>query len=197
VSPSLIVPLDDESDDDPTLDLGGLFGNDSPIEIELGFGKGRFLLDAAQRRPERNFVGVEVAAKYLRLTHDRARRRGLLNLRFVHGDAREFIEFFVPGESVRALHVYFPDPWPKARHHKRRLLEAEFFEEALRVLEPEGRLWIATDHDDYYEAIVEALEPSSDRFGLVEPAWDGVTTNYEDKFVRLGSSIHRRVLQKL
>ncbi|MDA0334774.1 MAG: tRNA (guanosine(46)-N7)-methyltransferase TrmB [bacterium] len=196
MSPSLLITLDDESDRDPTLDLAALFGNDHPIEIELGFGKGRYLLDAAQRRSDHNFVGVEVAGKYLRLTLDRARRRGVSNIRFVHGDAREFVEFFVPGESIRALHVYFADPWPKTKHHKRRLLEAEFFEEALRILEPAGRMWIATDHDEYYEAILEALKPSADGFNLVEAIWDGVTTNYEDKFVRRGSAIHRRVLQK-
>jgi len=196
VSQSLLVTLDDESDGDPTLDLQALFANDHPIEIELGFGKGRFLLDAAERRGDHNFIGVEVAGKYLRLTLDRARRRKLSNLRFIHGDAREFVEFFVPTAAVRALHVYFPDPWPKARHHKRRLLEAEFFDEAWRILEPAGRLWIATDHDDYYEAILEALEPSAEHFDLVEAEWSGVTTNYEDKFLRRGSTIHRRVLEK-
>lgn len=193
---SLLVTLDDESDGDPILDLAALFANDHPIEIELGFGKGRFLLDAAERRGDHNFIGVEVAGKYLRLTVDRARRRGLSNLRFVHGDAREFVEFFVPAESVRALHVYFPDPWPKTKHHKRRLLEAEFFDEAWRILEPAGRLWIATDHDDYYEAILEELAPSAERFQLVDAIWSGATTNYEDKFVRRGSTIHRRVIEK-
>lgn len=196
-TPSLLISLDDESVEDTFLDLPGLFGDDHPIELELGFGKGRFLLDAAQRRPGHNFIGVEMAGKYLRLAHDRAVRRQLPNVRFVHGDAREFVDFFVPAESVRELHVYFPDPWPKKKHHKRRLLDAEFFEEALRILEPEGRLWIATDHDDYYEAIREALDPfEAERFDLVDAEWEGVSTNYEDKFVRQGSSIHRRVLRR-
>lgn len=197
MSLSLLIPLDDDSLSDPVLDLGALFGNDHPVEMELGFGKGRFLLDAAQRRPGHNFVGVEVAAKYLRLAHDRACRRALPNLRFVHGDAREFVEFFVPASSVCALHVYFPDPWPKSKHHKRRLLDPSFLIEVLRVLSAGGRLWIATDHDDYYEVILEALETVADDFELIADAvWDGATTNYEDKFVRRGSSIHRRVLEK-
>lgn len=197
MSPSLLISLDDDSDYDPVLELGSLFDDDHPIEIELGFGKGRFLLDAAQRRPNHNFIGVEVAGKYLRLAQDRALRRALPNVRFFHGDAREFVEFFVPEGTVRALHVYFPDPWPKSRHHKRRLLDETFFEEALRVLEPGGRLWIATDHDDYYEVILEALEIIADRVELIDTAtWDGATTNYEDKFVSQGSSIHRRVLEK-
>ena len=196
VADSLLIRLDEESDAEPTLDLLSTFGNSQSLEVELGFGKGRFLLDAAERRPEHNFIGVEVAGKYLRLAHDRACRKNLPNLRFVHGDAREFIEFFLSAESVLALHVYFPDPWPKKKHHKRRLLKGDFFTEVLRVLEPQGRLWIATDHDEYFEAILEQLAPFDDRFEQVEAAWDGATTNYEDKFVNKGSDIHRRILQK-
>ncbi len=196
VSPSLLLSLDDDSDEDPILDVAAIFANHHPVEVELGFGKGRFLLDAAQRRPEHNFIGVEVAGKYLRLAHDRALKRGLTNLRFIHGDAREFVEFFLPAGAVHALHVYFPDPWPKKKHHKRRLLDEGFFEEALRILEVSGRLWIATDHDDYFEAILEGLEAAVERFSLVEAVWDGATTNYEDKFVSVGSTIHRRVLEK-
>ena len=196
VRPSLLLSLNDDSDEDPILDVPAIFTNHHPVEVELGFGKGRFLLDAAQRRPEHNFIGVEVAGKYLRLAHDRALKRGLTNLRFFHGDAREFVEFFLPAGAVHALHVYFPDPWPKKKHHKRRLLDEVFFEEALRVLEVSGRLWIATDHDDYFEAILEGLEAAVECFTLVEAAWDGTTTNYEDKFVSLGSTIHRRVLEK-
>jgi tRNA (guanine-N7-)-methyltransferase len=196
VTDSLLIRLDEESDDEPTLDLSSIFGNNHLVEVELGFGKGRFLLDSSERRPQHNFLGVEVAGKYLRLAHDRACRRNLPNVRFVHGDAREFIEFFLPTESVLALHVYFPDPWPKKKHHKRRLLEGDFFTEALRVLATKGRLWIATDHNEYFESIVEELAPFDDRFEQVEAAWDGATTNYEDKFVSRGSVIHRRVLQK-
>ena len=196
VRPSLLLSLNDDSDEDPILDVAAIFANHHPVEVELGFGKGRFLLDAAQRRPEHNFIGVEVAGKYLRLAHDRALKRGLTNLRFIHGDAREFVEFFLPAGAVHALHVYFPDPWPKKKHHKRRLLDEGFFEEALRILEVSGRLWIATDHDDYFEAILEGLEAAVERFSLVEAVWDGATTNYEDKFVSVGSTIHRRVLEK-
>ena len=195
--PSLLIRLDDDSDADPILNLSAIFANGHPVELELGFGKGRFLLDAARRRPEHNFIGVETAGKYLRLAHDRARKRGLANIRFIHGDAREFVEFFVSAAAVHALHIYFPDPWPKKKHHKRRLLDEGFFGETLRVLEPSGRLWITTDHDDYFEAILEGLEPFADRFDPVEAIWDGVTTNYEDKFVSMGSTIHRRVLEKL
>lgn len=192
----LLISLDEESESDPVLDLPSLFGNDHPVEVELGIGKGRFLLDAAARHPESNYLGVEWAAKYLRLAVERARRRGLENLRFAHGDAREFVEFFMASASVRAIHVYFPDPWPKKRHHKRRLLDEAFLAEAARVLEPGGRLWIATDHDDYFQSILQALCSWRDHLRVVATPWEGARTNYEDKFLQGGRPIHRRVLQR-
>lgn len=192
----LILPLDEESVDDPVLDLSRLFGNDRPVEVELGFGKGRFLLDAAARHPEVNYLGVEWAGKYLRLTLERARRRGLSNLRFVHGDAREFVEFFLPSASVRALHIYFPDPWPKKKHHKRRLLSGSFLAEAARILEPGGRLWLATDHDGYHDAIQEDLLSCHGQLRPVDAPWEGARTNYENKFLQGGRPIHRQVLQR-
>ena len=193
---SLLLGLDEETDQDPVLDLESRFGNSHPVELELGIGKGRFLLDAALQHPEVNYIGVEQAVKYLRLAHARALRRGCINLRFVHGDAREFVEFFLAGASVRAIHIYFPDPWPKKRHHKRRLLDDAFLAEAERVLTPGGRLWLATDHDGYFESILEVLERFRDLLVPVEAEWEGVSTNYEDKFVGQGKPIHRRVLEK-
>ena len=193
---SLLLRLDAETDQDPVLDLASQFGNPNPVELELGIGKGRFLLDAAFHHPEVNYIGVEQAAKYLRLAHARAHRRGRTNLRFVHGDAREFVEFFLASASVRAIHVYFPDPWPKKRHHKRRLLDEPFLAEVERVLQPGGRLWLATDHDGYYESILEALERFQDVLDPVETPWEGGSTNYEDKFVGQGRAIHRRVLER-
>ena len=194
---SLLIGLDEETDQDPVLDLESQFGNSHPVELELGIGKGRFLLDAALQHPEVNYIGVEQAAKYLRLAHARALRRGCINLRLVHGDAREFVEFFLAGASVRAVHVYFPDPWPKKRHHKRRLLDDAFLAEAERVLQPGGRLWLATDHDGYFESILEVLDRFRDVLEPVEAAWEGVSTNYEDKFVGQGKAIHRRVLERV
>jgi tRNA (guanine-N7-)-methyltransferase len=183
--------------DDPTMDLATVFGNDQRVEIEVGIGKGRFLLDSAWTHQDVNYIGIEVAAKYLRLAHDRADRRGLENLRFVHGDAHEFIEFFIPTASIHAFHIYFPDPWPKKRHHKRRLVVGGFVEQVLRVLVPGGRVWLKTDHADYFEAMLEALGPFADRLIPVEAAWTGAPTNFEIKYVTDGRPIHRRVLEKV
>jgi len=192
---SLLLELDDASDQDPVLNWEEVFGNDHPVEIEIGIGKGRFLIDAAQRLPQVNFVGVEWALKYLRIAHARSLKRRLQNIRLVRGDAREFIEFFVPSESVQAIHVYFPDPWPKKRHHKRRLVNEAFLQEVERLLEPGGRLWLTTDCAEYFEAVLELLSRSS-CLVAVEAEWQGARTNYEEKYMAQGKMIFRRVLEK-
>lgn len=184
-----------EEGDDPVLAWRDVFGNGNPVEVELGIGKGRFVIDAAQRHPDRNYIGIERATKYLRLAHDRSLKRNLRNIRFARVDAQEFIEFFVAAESLRAVHLYFPDPWPKKRHHKRRLFQDELLREVERTLEPGGHLWLATDHGEYFEVMREVLA-GSDRLDAVELEWEGVQTNYEQKYVSKGKSIHRRILQK-
>ena len=110
----LLLQLADVGDADPMLKWVEVFDGEKPVEIEIGIGKGRFLIDAAKRREDIHYVGVEWAMKYVRMAHDRCMRRGLSNVRFVRADAREFIEFFVPERSVNAYHIYFPDPWPKS-----------------------------------------------------------------------------------
>lgn len=191
----LMLPL--EGGADPVLDWKRVFGDANPVELEVGIGKGRFLIDAAQRLPSHNFLGIEWAAKYLRLAHQRAQKRGLENIRFVRGDAREFVEQCVASASLAALHVYFPDPWPKKRHHKRRLFNREFLHETERVLQTGGRLWLATDHGDYFAAMLEVLQESR-RLRLVEGAeWEGAQTNYEVKYLERGIEINRRVFEKV
>lgn len=192
---SLLLELGDGAERDPMLDWGAVFGNDRPVEIEIGIGKGRFLIDAAQRLPQVNFVGIEWAGKYLRIAHERSLKRELWNIRLIRADAREFVEFFVPTASLQAIHVYFPDPWPKKRHHKRRLINRGFVREVERTLRPGGSLWLATDYAEYYEAMLEALDGTS-CLEPVEVEWPGVKTNYEDKYMQQGKEIFRRVLEK-
>ncbi len=191
----LLLRLEEAAEEDPALDWHEVFGNDHPVEIEIGIGKGRFLMAAAQARPQVNFIGVEWAAKYLRIAQARSQKRRLRNLRLVRADAREFVEFFVPASSVRAFHLYFPDPWPKKRHHKRRLFNAEFLGEVERALEPGGRLWLATDHGDYFQAMLEVLA-GAERLGEAAADWEGVKTNYEEKYLTAGKPIYRLVLEK-
>lgn len=192
---SLLLELEEIDRKDPMLDWERVFGNGHPVEMEIGIGKGRFLIDAAQRLPQVNFVGVEWAAKYLRIAHERSCKRHLANIRLVRADAREFIEFFVPRESLQAVHIYFPDPWPKKRHHKRRLFNAAFLREIERILQPGGWLWLATDYAEYFEVMLQTLAVSN-RLVPIQGEWPAVRTNYEDKYVSLGKEIFRRVLEK-
>jgi tRNA (guanine-N7-)-methyltransferase len=189
-----LLQLADAGDADPMLRWVEVFSNEHPVEIEIGIGKGRFILDAARRREDVNYVGVEWAMKYLRMAHARCVRRELSNLRFVRADAREFVEFFVPERSVNAYHIYFPDPWPKKRHHKRRLFNREFLNEVERTLIPGGLLWLATDFAEYFEVMEDVLR-ESDRLQEIDRVWDGAKTNYEEKYLAVGKPIYRCVLQ--
>lgn len=175
---------------DPAVELPGLH----PIELEIGVGKGRFLLASAAARPEAGFVGIEYAAWYHRLVVHRAARRGLGNLRLLAGDARELVERHLVDRAVDVVHVYFPDPWPKRRQRKRRLLSPPFVRVLARKLRgPGAEVRFVTDHLDYFEdaSLAFATEP---RFVAVEPETeleDGGITSYEIKYRREGRPIHR------
>ncbi|HTU89613.1 MAG TPA: tRNA (guanosine(46)-N7)-methyltransferase TrmB [Gemmataceae bacterium] len=179
-----------------------VFGNDRPVELEVGFGKGLFLLTAAQAHPEINFVGVEIVRKYQLFAGTRLAKRGLSNVRVACADVRLFLPRFVAAESLQAVHVYFPDPWWKKRHHKRRVFTAEFVAECLRVLRRGGRLHAVTDVEEY-AAVMSALladqpalrplPPPSEK----EPLHDlDYLTNFERKFRKQGKKIYRMSYQR-
>lgn len=174
------------------IDWNLLFGNSHPVEIEIGIGKGTFLNEQAKARPEVNFVGIEWARWFWRYASDRIRRSGSTNVRTTRAEANYFLTEFVPAASVSVLHIYFPDPWPKARHHKRRLIQPAFMPLVERILVPGGRLQVVTDHQGYFE---ENIEPSirGSVLQIVEynrpgSADDGefVGTNFERKYRREG-----------
>jgi tRNA (guanine-N7-)-methyltransferase len=125
-------------------------GADRPLELEVGSGKGLFLSTAAAARPESDFLGIEIAAGYARLSAARLARAGLRNARMIHGDAGILVGSLLPDRSLAAVHVYFPDPWWKARHKKRRVLSAPFLAQVGRVLAPGGRLHVWTDVEEYF-----------------------------------------------
>ena len=185
-----------ESLGDPA-DLGDLFGNDHPIELEIGCGKGGFLLRRARTHPERNHIGIEWANKFYRFAADRMARWGLTNVRIMRTDARHFFIHHMPPAVLSALHVYHPDPWPKKRHHKRRLFTPAFVEAAARTLIPGGRWAIQTDHAEYADAIAEviAARPELDPIEFDDPDFgtidDRTETNFEIKYLREGRAIHR------
>ncbi len=174
-----------------------VFGNRQPVEIEVGCGKGLFLLTAALARPDINFVGVEIVRKYQLFTATRMAKRGLTNVRMACADARDLLRERIPPESVQAVHVYFPDPWWKKRHHKRRVFTADFVASIVRVLRPGGRLHVATDVESYFHIMRELIEaqpglrtlPSSEPD---EPAPDpDLLTNFERKAHQQGRAINR------
>ncbi|UCF66085.1 MAG: tRNA (guanosine(46)-N7)-methyltransferase TrmB [Acidobacteriota bacterium] len=190
------------------LDFGRVFGNDRDVELEVGVGKGRFLMLAATAMPDRNFVGVEYARRYLERAIARIGKRGLANVRLVHAEALAFLERFVAEKSVRAVHIYFPDPWPKKRHHKRRLIRPAVMTELARVMRSGASLRVVTDHDDYAAVIREVLSAdgrfctaSEDRLEWKLPGMDRLigpgVTNFEIKYRREGRSFHRFAVQRI
>lgn len=161
-------------------------------QVELGFGKGRFLLRRAAENPGQRFLGVELAAEYFRLAARRAERRSLANLALVHGDALFFLSAVLPREFATVVHVYFPDPWPKTRHHKRRLFDAETVDLVLGLLRPGGVLSFATDFLDYGEQVRNILAGYPGLDLRLREAWpEGPRTNYESKYVVEGRPILR------
>jgi tRNA (guanine-N7-)-methyltransferase len=173
------------------IDWSEMFGNDHPIEIEIGMGKGTFLTEQAKTRPEVNFFGIEWARWFWRYASDRLRRHECTNARTARVEALFFFTEFVKDASVSVVHVYFPDPWPKARHHKRRLIQEPFLKQVQRVLVANGRLQIVTDHQEYFEQIDQVVRAST--LKIVEynkpgSAAEGefVGTNFERKYRREG-----------
>jgi tRNA (guanine-N7-)-methyltransferase len=165
------------------------------IELEIGFGKGRYLLGRAAAEPEVTFVGIEAAAFYWAATTRRAERRGLGNLVTICGDALYVLAVGIARESVDAVHVYFPDPWPKARHQRRRLLDPSTVDLVFGMLVPGGSLYFATDHAEYGAAVADVLERyPAVAVERIEGPWpDGRRTHYETKYEREGRPILRLV----
>ncbi len=134
-----------------------LFETDAPLEIEVGSGKGLFIQNAAASCPQHNFLGIEVARKYARFTSARLAKRGLRNAVAIHGDGLRLMREWIPDNSIAAVHVYFPDPWWKKRHHKRRVLTEPFLADVYRTLNHQGRFHFWTDVQEYYSATLELI----------------------------------------
>jgi len=176
------------------IDAKLLFGNDNPLEVEIGTGKGTFLAEQASGRPEVNFLGLERTRRYWQYASDRLRRSHCFNARVVLTEAVYFLTELVTDGSISAIHIYFPDPWPKKRHHKRRLLQPSNIEQLERVLAPGGRLQVVSDHSEYFEQIDHAIRASGLTLTEYRPPptttpGELVGSNFERKYRRQGRSI--------
>ena len=179
------------------VDWSAYFGRSAPVELEIGSGRGRFLTDEAAARPGTSFLGAEIELEYARIAEERAARMGLANVRFARLDGKEFVLRRVPPSSLAALHVFFPDPWPKKRHAKRRLFTPDFVRAAAAALVPGGLLRVATDNLPYFEAIREVLdaEPSLEKIGGSEAGWSS-GTDYERKYEKEGRPMARGIWRR-
>lgn len=172
-----------------------VFGRDAPLGLEVGFGMGQATLEWAVRRADMNLVGIEVYPPGIGALLVGIEREGLANLRVLQGDAAVLLaEKFVPG-TLQEVRIWFPDPWPKRRHHKRRLLQPEFAAQLASRLRPEGKLLLATDNLDYaawMENVLGAI-PSLRR---IAPSGERLCTRFEAKGRRLGHAITDLAFQR-
>lgn len=139
------------------LDPATLFAVEQPLHVELGSGDGSFLAEFARAHPAINFIGLERLLGRLRKLDRKGRRLGLANLRLIRVEASYFVRHLLPYGSIEAIHLYFPDPWPKRRHWKHRLVNPTFADDVLAALQPGGAIWLRTDNVDYFAQMLEVF----------------------------------------
>lgn len=172
------------------LDLHALFGNDHPVILEIGSGKGRFLVTTAMERPDVNLIGIEKSLHYHRHIADRLRRRGLTSIRLINHDAFLVMQKMIPDASVSEVHIYFPDPWPRPKEQKRRIIRPEVLEEIRRILVDGGLGVYVTDHRDYFEKAAPVIEAAFRSERRIPGPDDPPRTNYEAKYREEGRPIY-------
>jgi tRNA (guanine-N7-)-methyltransferase len=182
--------------------LPEIFGNENPVEVEIGCGKAKFLIARAVEFPQVNFLGIDVVWKWMKFAVERSEKRGLGNIKFLRADAREAVAHGIRPGSVSIFHIYFPDPWPKRRHRKRRIVTGGFLRALHERLTDVGLIELATDHDDYYLHMRNAIAQSGIEWrGVRSVTGDrlfgaAVHTNYEIKYAHAGRPLHYIELEK-
>ncbi|OQA58155.1 MAG: tRNA (guanine-N(7)-)-methyltransferase [Candidatus Omnitrophica bacterium ADurb.Bin277] len=179
-----------------------LFGNPNPVEIEIGCGKGKFLVERAREYPNINFIGIDYVGKFMRRSEAKVEKCELLNIRFLKVEARKFMEEAIAPGSISVVHVYFPDPWPKRRHHRRRTLTEDFFRLIHSRLGTGGLLEIATDDADYFTVIKKGMAATAELWDNIRETQNErilggmMKTHYELKFEAEGRTLYYAELVK-
>ena len=168
-----------------------IFETNRPLEIDLGCGDGSFLVAMASHYPERNFLGVERLLGRVRKVIRKAEKNSLLNLKVLRLELSYTIEWLLPDHCANRMHLLFPDPWPKKKHHKRRMVNKSFCESLVRILKEDGEFLFKTDHPDYFEESMLALE----NFDLLEQlSWNTddfyPVTDFEKIWTKEGKEIY-------
>jgi tRNA (guanine-N7-)-methyltransferase len=181
------------------LDLNRVFGRMASVEIDIGCGDGAFLVALASQNPERNFLGIERLLGRARCACRKIAQQKLDNARVIRVESSYAIRYLLPPASVAVFYLMFPDPWPKRRHQRRRIITEEFLGSIRRALLPYGLLRIATDQYDYFTEIQRAV---NQRCGFVVEAFRGdafniPTTTFEKRFRDQRLEIHRLALRKV
>ena len=179
------------------------FGRKAPLHIEIGTGKGRFLMELAALHPEIDYIGIEKYSSVLLRAIQKMEERELPNVRFIRMDAEEITEVFGPGEADR-IYLNFSDPWPKDRHAKRRLPSRQFLNRYAQILKPEGTIEFKTDNRALFDFALEELEPAG--WQAEEVTFDlhaderlmqgNVMTEYEERFSAAGNPICKYIIRK-
>lgn len=179
------------------------FGNDNPIRIEIGMGKGKFITTLAMENPDINYIGIEKYSSVLIRAIERCEEIEVSNLRFIRMEAEYICDVFEKGEVDR-IYLNFSDPWPKDRHAKRRLTSKQFFERYDVILKKDGIVEFKTDNDLLFQFSLEQVPEAG--WELIEQTWDlhnderlmhgNVMTEYESKFSQMGNPIHKLIAKR-
>jgi tRNA (guanine-N7-)-methyltransferase len=184
------------------LDLPALFGNHDPVELEVGFGKGAFLVVAAQLHPENNYLGIENDRGLQLYAANRIAKRHLKNAKLACGDAARLLADYIPPASLQAIHVYFPDPWWKKRHRKRRVFSPAFVANCAKALRSGGELAFATDVAEYFQIIFDLVSQQPEFKAVEVKRIENVEgentpqTNFEKKALQQGRPVWRATLRR-
>ncbi len=180
-----------------------IFGNDSPVHIEIGMGKGRFMMDLAAKNPHINYIGIEKYSTVLLRAIQKMEENPLPNLKFIRMDAEDICEVF-DKEEIEKIYLNFSDPWPKDRHAKRRLPSRQFLARYNEILDKNGRIEFKTDNTGLFDFALEEVEPAGWKIEAMtrdlhhdEKLFEGnIMTEYEEKFSSMGNPIYKYIIYR-